>query len=97
MPLYDYRCNDCGHVFEAIRPVAENTQAPPCPNCGSGNAALRITGFSGVTVSAGRFRAASPAQALAGAGVKGPGVTSPRSRNSVLHNCSGSNCRICGT
>ncbi len=97
MPLYDYRCNDCGAGFEAIVPIARNTQAPPCPDCRGENTVLLVSGFSGITVSAGRFRPTSGAQSLAGAGVKGPGVTSPRSRNSVLHNCSGSSCRICGT
>lgn len=97
MPLYDYRCADCGHSFEALQRIADSGRASACPACGSTQVALRITGFSTIAVSAGRFRASSPAQALAGEGVKGPGVSSPRSRNSVLHTCSGKNCSICGT
>ena len=34
MPLYDYRCGDCGHAFEASRPVKERDQAE-CPKCRS--------------------------------------------------------------
>lgn len=33
MPIYEYKCNDCGHGLEAIQKVAE---APlrDCPACG---------------------------------------------------------------
>ena len=34
MPLYDYRCTDCGD-FREIRPMAESTSARPCPVCGT--------------------------------------------------------------
>jgi putative FmdB family regulatory protein len=33
MPLYEYRCNACGHLFEKIQKFSD----PPvevCPNCG---------------------------------------------------------------
>ena len=33
MPLYDYRCEDCNHVFEAMHGIDE--PPPTCPNCGS--------------------------------------------------------------
>ncbi len=33
MPIYDYRCDHCGHVFSAVQSFAD---APlgACPNCG---------------------------------------------------------------
>lgn len=31
MPLYDYRCPNCNHLFEARHSF--NESAPPCPNC----------------------------------------------------------------
>jgi putative FmdB family regulatory protein len=33
MPLYDYRCQDCGHVFEARQGMSEPvlTMCPVCP------------------------------------------------------------------
>lgn len=33
MPLYDYRCQQCEHRFEARHGF--NDPAPPCPVCGS--------------------------------------------------------------
>jgi putative FmdB family regulatory protein len=35
MPLYEYRCNDCGHVFEKMVRFSEADRAPVCPNCQS--------------------------------------------------------------
>jgi putative FmdB family regulatory protein len=40
MPVYDYRCADCG-AFEATRRIAERDDALACPGCGA--PAERIT------------------------------------------------------
>ena len=34
MPLYEYRCNDCGGLTEAFRSIAERDNCPPCEHCG---------------------------------------------------------------
>lgn len=34
MPVYDYKCNNCGYKFEVYRSVNE-TDTPECPNCHS--------------------------------------------------------------
>ena len=34
MPLYEYRCGDCGHQFEALVPAGQ-ADAEHCPDCGS--------------------------------------------------------------
>ena len=34
MPLYEYRCGDCGREFEALVP-AGRADAETCPDCGS--------------------------------------------------------------
>lgn len=31
MPLYDYKCESCGHGFERLMGTEEAT--PPCPEC----------------------------------------------------------------
>jgi putative FmdB family regulatory protein len=33
MPIYEYRCDDCGHRFDAIRPVQERERPCMCPRC----------------------------------------------------------------
>lgn len=36
MPTYEYRCKDCGHVFDEVQHMAEHAAAQPvCPKCQS--------------------------------------------------------------
>jgi putative FmdB family regulatory protein len=35
MPLYEYRCNDCGEAFEKVVRFLEADLTPDCPNCES--------------------------------------------------------------
>ncbi len=50
MPLYDYTCVSCGHLFELLLPRATD-EDQSCPKCGgSGKKELPIP-----TVSSGRF------------------------------------------
>ncbi len=40
MPIYEYRCQDCGHVFSKLwrtLSAAQEAAPPPCPQCGSEN------------------------------------------------------------
>lgn len=34
MPLYEFRCSECRHITEAIKPVNESGLSIPCPKCG---------------------------------------------------------------
>jgi putative FmdB family regulatory protein len=34
MPIYEYRCKNCGTVYEKIVP-SSSAPAPECPQCGS--------------------------------------------------------------
>lgn len=43
MPLLDYKCPDCGHVFEQLTSL-HNTEAPPCPRCGGTSTRRNYTG-----------------------------------------------------
>ncbi len=36
MPIYDYKCQDCGKVSEMLLRSAESNDVK-CPNCGSKN------------------------------------------------------------
>ncbi len=33
MPIYDYRCDHCGHAFSAVQPFKDEPVAA-CPSCG---------------------------------------------------------------
>lgn len=35
MPLYDYSCNDCEHIFEKTVKIAHMNDKQECPSCGS--------------------------------------------------------------
>ncbi len=34
MPLYEYRCEDCGHRFEILQRLGEGAGELACPQCG---------------------------------------------------------------
>src|SRR5947209_4947904 len=44
MPLYDFRCRQCGETFEEFAPPV---QTAPCPACGSNDVERVLTGFAG--------------------------------------------------
>jgi len=33
MPIYEYRCPDCGTKFEELRPHSRAEEDAPCPTC----------------------------------------------------------------
>ncbi|MEW5876641.1 MAG: zinc ribbon domain-containing protein [Acidobacteriota bacterium] len=35
MPLYEYRCEACGHRFEVWQRMGAGSQGVSCPQCGS--------------------------------------------------------------
>jgi len=34
MPYYEYRCADCGEVFEVLQKIGADNQGLSCPVCG---------------------------------------------------------------
>jgi len=35
MPIYDYKCNDCGKTYDVFHKVREVVEDVVCPTCGS--------------------------------------------------------------
>lgn len=35
MPLYDFQCTDCEHIFEVSCKIADKGNPKQCPNCNS--------------------------------------------------------------
>ena len=48
MPVYDFRCGECGNVSE-VSLRSESSEVPPCPNCGSSNLERLISASYAIT------------------------------------------------
>lgn len=33
MPIYEYRCEECGLQFEKMKPISKHNEPQPCPEC----------------------------------------------------------------
>ena len=49
MPLYEYYCEKCDKVFEALRLLRESDAAIPCPECGHDAGRIMPTSFSAMS------------------------------------------------
>jgi len=46
MPLYEYYCDNCDNLFEALRSISQSDQPAKCPNCGGPADRIMPTTFS---------------------------------------------------
>jgi len=46
MPLYEYKCSDCGHVFEELVGKSVPDSSPVCPACGSDQTGRMFSTFA---------------------------------------------------
>ena len=46
MPIYEYRCQACGHQFEDFRPAAAADDAGTCPQCGKPKLQRLLSAFA---------------------------------------------------
>jgi len=46
MPLYEYKCRDCGTVFEELVGKTVPDSMPLCPKCGSDNCERLFSTFA---------------------------------------------------
>ena len=46
MPLYEYYCDKCYKVFEALRSIKDSDQPATCPECGAASDRILPTTFS---------------------------------------------------
>ncbi len=53
MPLYEYRCSQCGHQFEKMVRFSEANQSPVCPNCQSIDTQKQLSTFASLGGSSG--------------------------------------------
>ena len=43
MPIYEYRCGDCGEEYEERRSFSAMDEARPCPLCGAASAERKVS------------------------------------------------------
>jgi len=84
MPMYEYRCAECGHSFEAYRRAIERGEPIECPGCGESTRADRLWSTIAVRVRAGKARPRSGAESLAGPGARGLGAAPGHQASSIL-------------
>jgi putative FmdB family regulatory protein len=46
MPLYEYRCGDCGHHFEVLQRLGEGASGLACPQCSRSNLGKQFSTFA---------------------------------------------------
>jgi putative FmdB family regulatory protein len=46
MPIYEFRCGDCGRVVEALRRIGEGPEGLTCPGCGSSRLDRQLSTFA---------------------------------------------------
>jgi len=46
MPLYEYRCQNCGHEFEKMVRFSEAAKNPVCPKCSGEQTTKKISVFA---------------------------------------------------
>ncbi|MFB3776770.1 MAG: zinc ribbon domain-containing protein [Bryobacteraceae bacterium] len=49
MPIYEYRCDDCGAEFEKRVARAADSGSVGCPSCGKSHVTMRLSTFAAVT------------------------------------------------
>lgn len=55
MPIYEYRCDDCGHAFEALQKISEDP-LKDCPSCETGSVSKLISRTSFVLKGGGWYK-----------------------------------------
>jgi len=64
VPLYEYRCQNCGQKFEKLVRISSRDQEVTCPSCGSCRSQRAISLFatsSGSTAGSGMASTCAPA------------------------------------
>ena len=85
MPIFEYKCNDCGHEFEEL--VFDREECPPCPKCQSEQ--------TGKLMSAVRSKVGGARPDTGDSGGSADSGTE-FSSSSPCAGCSGGDCSSCG-
>ncbi len=53
MPLYEYRCPECGQRFEILQKIGQGAEGLACPRCGAGRVEKQFSTFAAASTSGG--------------------------------------------
>lgn len=59
MPIYEFKCKECGHEFEIIMRASASKEEVTCPKCHAKNPDRLMSAFSSGSSSSGGFSASS--------------------------------------
>jgi putative FmdB family regulatory protein len=51
MPIYEYRCQDCGNRFEILQRLGQGAEGVSCPECGEERVEKQYSTFASGTAS----------------------------------------------
>lgn len=68
MPIYEYRCGKCGHLNEALRPMAAADDPLACESCGSSRTGRVQSVFSAQAAASGGSRGGDMPLPMGGCG-----------------------------
>jgi len=55
MPIFEYKCNDCGKKFDVLHKSSANLEEVICPDCQSKNSKKLLSSFSAAISSSSSF------------------------------------------
>ncbi len=59
MPIYEFRCSECGFVFEVLRPMGDDGSELDCPGCGASALEKLVSSFAAATGGKGQVGASA--------------------------------------
>jgi len=68
MPLYEYRCRDCGRRFEVLQRVGADRTGVTCPECGGAEVAKLLSTFASASQSGSAMPCGAPSASACGSG-----------------------------
>lgn len=60
MPIFEYKCNDCGRKFDILHKSSSNLQEVVCPDCQSTNSKKLLSSFSASVNSGSNYSTGAP-------------------------------------
>jgi putative FmdB family regulatory protein len=51
MPIYEFRCDECGHRFSLLLPMSQSNAERACPECQAPGARRLISSFAALASS----------------------------------------------